>query len=253
MIICPNCGAEIDEDVTKCPYCEYINIRGAKKKYYEEIEEIKTENEKKKKEPVKALRKGFFSGIKTVSKVTIALVIVVIIFAAIIIFELRNSPRMFRSAEQEANASVHKAIAAEQIAEAYENKDIEKLAEIFDKAYSEERVSLWGVPHYDSAQAASNYVKLRQCISNLDKEKIPKKEAEEITYYCFWFYYKGYGDDGAVLFDAIRDHEILPIMQERLGFTIEEMEGLKGKVTDSGIVNRTALYRETKKYFKDYH
>ena len=41
MIICPNCGAEIENDVTKCPYCGYINVEGAEKKYFDELDDIK--------------------------------------------------------------------------------------------------------------------------------------------------------------------------------------------------------------------
>ncbi len=253
MIICPNCGAEIEEDVVKCPYCDYTNLRGAEKKFEEEIEEIKTNIEVVKKEPRKALKKGFFSGVKSAVLTICALVILIAILAVLLIYALRDKPREFLNAEQQANASAYKALAEEKIADAYENKDIEQLAEIFDKAYSGERVSLWGDPHYDAAQAASNYMSLQRCLPNLDKEKISKKEAEEITYYCFYFYYRAYKDDGAEIFDPIRESEIIPLIQNRLGFTVEDMENFRSKVILSGIVNRSDVYHVTKKQFKNYH
>ena len=71
--------------------------------------------------------------------------------------------------------------------------------------------------------------------------------------YCFYFYYRAYGEDGREIFDPIRNDEIVPIITDRLGFTIEDMGTFREKVTDKGLVNRSAVYRETKKYFKDYH
>ncbi len=254
MIICPNCGAEIEENVAKCPYCGYINIKGAEKKYNEEIDEIKANIEAEKKEPGKALKKGFFSGIKTVVITIFALVVLISIWMILVKIELRDRPPMFLTADQEAEASAYRAVAKEKIAKAYDEKDIEQLAEIFDTAYSVDRVNLWGDPHYDAAQAASYYMKLQNCLPNLEKEKIKKREAEEITYYCFYFYYRAYKEDGAEIFDTVRDDEILPIIQARLGYTSQDMENFRGDiVTGTGIVNRTNLYRVTKKYYKNYH
>ena len=253
MITCPNCGAKIEEEVTKCPYCGYINIKGAEKKYNEDIEKIKTDIEEEKKEPGKALKKGFFSGFKSVFVSVTALLILLSIFLVLLLYELRDKPSMFRSGKQEAEAAAYRAVATEKIAEAYDNKNIEQLAEIFDKAYSEDRVILWGDPHYDAAQAASNYMKLQRCMPNLLNEKTTKRQAEEITYYCFYFYYRAYREDGAEIFDPIREDEIIPIIQTRLGFSIEDMENFRGDVmTDSGIVNRTNVHRVTKKYYKEY-
>ena len=253
MIICPNCGAEIEEDVAKCPYCDYINLPGAEKKFNKEIEEIKTNIVEVKKEPARALGRGFLGGVKNIVKTIIALVIVGIAITLLLLYQLRDEPREFLNAGQQVEASAYKALAEEQIKVAYEDKDIQQLAEIFDKAHSEDRVSLWGVAHYEVAQAASNYRSLMGCLTNLDKEKTSKREAEEITYYCFYFYYRAYGEDGAGIFDPVREQEILPIIQERLGYTDEDMENFRGDILNSGRVNRSPMYRATKKYYKNYH
>ncbi len=44
-------------------------------------------------------------------------------------------------------------------------------------------------------------------------------------------------------------------MTDRLGYTIKQMDDIKGNVMDldQGRVNRSDLYRATKKYFKNYH
>ncbi len=253
MINCPNCGAEIEEDVTKCPYCEYINLPGAEKEFNEKIEKIKTNIAETKKEPGKALKKGFFSGVKTIVLTILALLVLIIIIVGLLLHETKNRPPLVLNAEQEAEAVAYRALAEEQIIEAYENKDIDRLAAIFDKAFSEDRVSLWGVAHYEAAQAASNYRSLMRCMPNLEKEKMTKKEAEEITYYCFYFYYKAYGTDAAELFDPVRENEILPIIWDRLMFTEQEMESFRSEVMDAGLVNRSNVYHVAKKQFKQYH
>ena len=254
MIKCPNCGAEIDNNLTKCPYCGYINIQGAEKKYLDDLKDIKENLEAVKEEPVKALKKGVSKGAKVILWTVVTLLILLVVCAIRLFYESKDKPKLFLTAEDEAFASAYRVIAGEQLKAAYEDKDIAQMAAIYDKAYSEDRVSLWGDPHYESAHAASCYMKLRDCLPNLDKDKISKKEAEEITYYCFYFYYRAYGEDGAKLFDDIRDEEIMPIITDRLGYTIEDMENLRDKVTDPPYVNRTNVYRvAVKKNYKNYH
>ena len=253
MIICPNCGAEIENDVTKCPYCGYINIESAEKKYLDELDDIKEDLAQVDKEPVKALRSGLSKGVRVILVTVGVLLALAIVYVVLLLYETRNKPKIFMSAEDEAHASAYKVIAGKQLEEAYEEKDIEQLAVIYDTAYSKERVSLWGDPHYETGYAASCYMKLQDCLPNLDKPKLTRKEAEEITYYCFYFYYRAYGSDAAPIFDSIRDEEIMPIINDRLGFTIEDMENFRDQVTDPPYVDRSRVWKIAKKYYKNYH
>ena len=251
-IKCPNCGAEIDSNVPKCPYCGYINVEGAEKEYFDELKEIRDDLASVEEEPVKALKKGLSRSARMILITVLILLGLSGAIAARLAYELRNKPKVFLSAEDEAYASAYRVIAGKQLAEAYENKDIAQMAQIYDKAYSQDRVTLWGDPHYETAYASSCYMKLKQCLPNLDKDKISKHEAEEITYYCFYFYYRAYGSDGADLFDPIRDNEILPIINDRLGFSIEDMENFRDKVTVPEGVVRSKVYSTVKKYYKNY-
>lgn len=252
MIKCPNCGAEIENEVTKCPYCGYINVTGAEKKYMDDLEDIKEDLASVQEEPVKALKAGFSKGTKVIVWTIGILLALVIVYAVLLFLQTRDKPKLFLTAEDEAFASAYRVIAGEQLQAAYENRDIEQMAKIYDKAYSEDRVNLWGDPHYETAYAASCYVKLKNCLPNLDKEKMSKHEAEQITYYCFYFYYRAYGEDGAAIFDGIRDEEILPIIQDRLGFTIADMEGFRDRVMDPPYVDRSKVYGIVKKNYKNY-
>ena len=51
--ICINCGAQINTSDTKCPYCGYINVEGAEKKFLSDLDEIDRNIKETKKEPVK--------------------------------------------------------------------------------------------------------------------------------------------------------------------------------------------------------
>ncbi|MCR5674613.1 MAG: zinc ribbon domain-containing protein [Lachnospiraceae bacterium] len=251
-LICPNCGAEIDIDSTKCPYCGYINLEGAEKKFRSDINEIRDHIEEAKKEPSKALVKGFTGGTRIILIVVAVLAVLAGLYVAELVRETRDKPKLILSADDEAYASAYRETAGEQLAEAFDDRDVERMAGIFDRAYSQERVSLWGVPHYEAAYASSCYRKLQQCLAGPDGEKIPKKEAEEITYYCFYFYFRAYGEDAAEIFDPIRETEILPLLTGRLGYTVDEMEGFRDAVWDSTNVDRTKVYRLTKKRYRDY-
>ena len=253
MIVCPNCGAQIEKDTTKCPYCGYINKEAAEEKFQRDLGEIRDSIEETKKEPSKALVKGFTGGTKTIFITIGVLVILVVLFFLELLRESKNKPKLFLSAEEKQYASAYTEIAGEQLSEAYDEKDIAKMAEIYDKAYSVDRISIWGAPHYEVGYASSCYMKLQECLPNLDKEEISDKEAEEITYYCFYFYYRAYGDDGAEIFDPIRETEIIPIITERLGFTADDMEAFREKVVVSPNVNRSKVHKVTKKYYKNYH
>lgn len=253
MIVCPNCGANINEDVTKCPYCGYINIEGAEQKYMDNLGEIRENLAQVEKESAKALKKGLSKATKVIIATVAVLLALVAIYAVILIVELQNHPKeLFLSAEEKAFASAYKVVAGEELDEAYDNKDIALMAEIFDRAYSEDRVSLWGVNHYEAGYAASCYMKLEQALPKLEGGKLKKRDAEAITYYCFYFYYRGYGDDGEEIFDRIRDREIIPIITDRLGFTIEDMESFRDRVTVPGGVVRSKVYSIVKKNYKNY-
>ncbi|MCR4895613.1 MAG: zinc ribbon domain-containing protein [Lachnospiraceae bacterium] len=253
MIICPNCGAEIDKDVTKCPYCEFINREGAEKKFRKDIEQIRENIEETKKEPPKALVKGFTGGAKVILITVLVLVLLGALFFLELLRETKDKPKLFPTKEEQEYAAAYTLVAGQQLTEGYEAGDIARMAEIFDKAYSVDRVSIWGAPYYEVGFASSNYMKLQDCLPNLDKDKRSAHEAEEITYYCFYFYYRAYGEEGAELFDPIRETEILPIITDRLGFTTEDMESFREKVFDGTNVNRSAVYKATKKDFKKYH
>ena len=252
MISCANCGAEIEKDAPKCPYCGFINKEGAEKKFQADLDEIREDIKEVRKEPSKALVKGLSGGMKVIIVTAIILLILAIVVVSELILAMKDRPKEFLSPEEEAYASAYRETAGEQLAEAYENKDIAAMAQIYDTAYSKDRVNLWGVDHYEASYASSCYMKLQALLPLLDQGGIDKHTAEEITYYCFYFYYRGYGDDGAEIFDPIREDEIIPIITDRLMYTTEDMEAFREEVYEAPNVNRSKVHKVTKKHYKNY-
>lgn len=253
MKTCPNCGAEIENDLSKCPYCGYINIEGAEKEYMEELGEIRVSLAEVDDEAAKTFKRGMSKGIRTLLITILAILLVAALLTAWLAFETKDGPKLFPTAEDKAFASAYKLVAEEELEAAYEAGDIAKMAQIYHTARTEARVSLFGINHYESSYASYCYISLQESLPNLDKKRLSKFEAEKITYYCFYFYYRAYGEDGAEIFDEVRDNEIMPIIQNRLGYSIEDMEGFRSELTDGGSVVRPKLYKTTKRYYKNYH
>jgi len=253
MKICLNCGAKLEDNISNCPYCGYINKETAEKNFNDKIDEIKDNIADVKKEPARAFKRSMSKGVKVIIWSVAVILVIGAIIAGLTIYSLKDKPKMFLSAEEEAYASAYREKAGKELDAAYEEKNIELMAQIYDKAYYEEKIALWGCEHYDAAYEASCYMKLQECLPNLDKETLDIKEAEEITYYCFFFYYKAYGDDGAEMFDPIRENEIIPLLNDRLGFTDEDMEAFRDKVTDPPYVVRSKVIGIVKDNYKNYH
>ena len=127
MIVCPNCGAQIEKDTTKCPYCGYINKEAAEKKFREDLGEIQRNIEETKKEPKKALVKGITGGTKVILIISCILILLVALFFVLLYIDTRDKPKLFLTAKEQEYASAYVLMAGEQLDEAYEEKDIQRM------------------------------------------------------------------------------------------------------------------------------
>lgn len=85
MIKCSGCGAEIDKNVDKCPYCEEINYIGAEKKYMGELDEIKDSLADLGSESLKEARSEISDAMKSI-KITLSIIAIVILVTGGIFF-----------------------------------------------------------------------------------------------------------------------------------------------------------------------
>ena len=86
MIKCPNCGADIDETLSKCPYCGYINIEGAEDQYMDKLEDMRSKLDVVDDEARDEYKKGLFKPLKVIIIVS---VIVFVIFCVGLLLSAR--------------------------------------------------------------------------------------------------------------------------------------------------------------------
>ncbi len=79
MVICPNCGAEFDVSLVRCPYCDAGYAPAEEEEYMGQLEEIRKDLEGHKNDGDKALKKG----LGTVARYVLvsAVVIALLLFA----------------------------------------------------------------------------------------------------------------------------------------------------------------------------
>ncbi len=98
---CSNCGAEISEKETYCPYCGVMNARAAEREYMEKLEDIREDTEKLGFESGKESRRGMRTAGKKALKVFAIVAAVILGLAAAFLF-LEN--RLLRSGSKTARA-----------------------------------------------------------------------------------------------------------------------------------------------------
>lgn len=85
MIKCEKCGADIDENQTKCEYCGWMNYPAAEDEYFDKLENIRNNVQALESEPEKA----FDSDIKKIKTNVIYSVLgVVLVIAAIAVVDI---------------------------------------------------------------------------------------------------------------------------------------------------------------------
>ncbi len=76
-ILCHNCGASIEQNVPRCPYCGAINEIGAEKKYMGDLEEIKEDLSELEQVPEQLYKKEVKKSLKTIIIAMVATAVVV--------------------------------------------------------------------------------------------------------------------------------------------------------------------------------
>ena len=85
-MLCPNCGATLTEQDTKCPYCGTPNPAGAEKKYMNQLSDLRKQMEGLEKESHKAYKKEFHRSSRFILRT--CLILVGILAAITILFQV---------------------------------------------------------------------------------------------------------------------------------------------------------------------
>lgn len=98
---CPNCGAEYDSQLLKCPYCEYENIEAAQENYREKIEELVEEREEIKNLPKKVAAKR-----TKIIFACVAVFLVVIILGLVGVEVYQKTSKKYQAKKEQENKEI---------------------------------------------------------------------------------------------------------------------------------------------------
>lgn len=265
LVKCLNCGAEIDSDLVKCPYCGYLNETGARKAHEETLEKIEDEIESN----IAMGDAAYSQGVKKTGKssaVGIGLVLVIfglIALAFFLFWRFGDKTNVVVTPEKTVSEIAFIEDAFPRWDEMYYDEKFDELAKEFEE-YSENH-NLFVYENYEFLYAYSLYDRMKsEAVPALDAGSADKVQKEALTYYACYFYYRAYeasnplketvsGKTGMMILDEIRDNYILPIISERLCLSEDELEEIREDVTDGdGRLVRSDLYRKMKKYYDRY-
>lgn len=259
-VICPNCGAGINERDAACPFCGYINLAGAEEKFMRDIKKTQQDlsniPEIQKAEYKKSMSKS--------SKIIFITVGITAIVAAVILgIHLLFDRVIFSYTETDAKAQmIWNNENYPILDEMYANGDYDGIIEfeydLYDKNAKEKtEYRMYDWEHYDFISGYRNYKNIEDSIAYLDKgEELSRYGKENLVYYCVWFCYKQYDQPKTYMTFTDEEIEILDGYREitndymfgRLGFTQEEVDALlKEAVDDYGYLNAKECYEYGKK------
>ncbi|MCR5733123.1 MAG: zinc-ribbon domain-containing protein [Lachnospiraceae bacterium] len=237
-IRCPNCGAEIDAQSTKCPYCGYINEKGAEKKYMDNLYEVKKNLDGIDEEAASGYKESY----RKVSKMIVITFAILIAATAVIlviynIHEKRSLQRDLDSGNKTLEEMTWKQEAYKEFDELYEAGKYEELCETFFDSY-ESGHSVYSYDHYTFVELYNDYLRTRTELENVEKYGWDDYASGIVFYYCCTFYFTKeertetfYGlkkedlENLEPVFDYMKD-----VLNNRLMISDEELEALSDKL-----------------------
>ena len=236
MYKCPNCGAEMDKDAAKCPFCGYINEAGAEKQYMEKLDDVRQKLDVVDEEAAAEYGKGY----KKIVRIIVITVVVLIVLTILGFCAYRYLDNVVYDT---GNASADEALKEmswqreyyPKFDELYDAGRYEELVRLF---YSDETVdhTLWEYKHYGFTNQYSTYVNTRDRLKEVDANGWTRSDAATVMMYTFTYYYELYSTG----YDKLSDEEIanlepareymIGVIHDRLGYTDADMEALKDRV-----------------------
>ena len=256
---CPNCGAKIGALDASCPYCGYINEKGAEKKYMDELEEVRNKLDVVDDEA----REDYAKGLGSIVRVIVIAILVMICVIALIFFLYSG----FRSKKVDADLHSGEDILQEmtwkkenypKFDKMYSDQDYESLYETLENARIVEKHSIYDWHHYDFYEAYCSYQYATELCETIDKQGWSENRGGLLTYECLVCIFetsegkRGLDDDELKrlepYFSQLRD-----IVTERLMISEEQFEEVKRSVCDEyGNVSPDACDAYAKEHLSEF-
>jgi len=185
LIICNSCGAQFGSDHSKCPYCGTMNYEGAKKEYFEKLEDIREDVKELNAVPRQETKAELKKQGRFIKKIFFIVVLLAMIFAGFLFVQERSFERDHKAdfIWQETNYPI--------MDKMYEAEEYEELLAFYRQAEEEDKpIYMW--EHAEFIRAY-DYV---QCFYD-DEEYLDTVVDDEIEVWRYglylWTQWKVYG------------------------------------------------------------
>ena len=239
--ICPNCGARINKDDTKCPYCGYINVEGAEKEYMDRLYDIRDDLDVVDETAAAEYGKGY-GRIFLLIGITMDVLLIItglVFWGRAISVGKRQAAQTDKSNDMLEEMAWRKE-AYREFDTLYEQGDYEALCEAVFSAYDDHH-SVYDWDHFWFTSIYRNYLLTVEDLKRIDENGWHDYEAESIFYRCCFIYYNEVykdmdGNDKPAADEVDRLKPVTDymntILHERMGFTDEDMAGFKDTILD---------------------
>ena len=143
IIICGSCGAEFDEDLAKCPYCDSASIKGAEREYMGKLEKVRRNMEELDNVPMEELQSTVKKQFLVVKK-TILILLAAVILAGGIVLIWNREEKIDRKGEYLWQQEYFP-----RLSELYEDGEYDAMLELAETSLEEETHSLIDWEHYE--------------------------------------------------------------------------------------------------------
>lgn len=252
-IVCCNCGAEMEKDSSRCPYCNAINEIGAEKQYKRQLGELKEDLEDLSQVPENAYKKEMLVTWKRAAAITIAVMTVLAAALGITFLHRRAEERYF-----ETDIKKQLLWEAENFPKFdawYEAGDYDAIVEAQEQAY-EEGFHIWDWEHGRFISAYEGY---RYCIEARERLKSKEGANEDLAQYVlgevmlllFFLKEEGYAEEDWQIMQSWAP-ELEAILYEDMKFTEEETAELYEKINKDGYIDYDACDKYASEIWKRF-
>lgn len=246
---CPNCAAEYEDTLPKCPFCGTMNYKGAEAEYMEKLEDVRSDMADLGNVPEEVTRKELKKQGKFLKKLLLILGVIVLLGAALMVWGNRESERNLQEDYlwRQTNYPIFD--------EMYADGEYEELAELCSQAIQED------LPFFEWEHAA--FCEVLEDLFYVDMILDYEADGKEMTsYYYEDLLYYGWKMQGSYLEDRLSEEEMELVkpytvrlkedFATRWNFTEEEREAFEKEQQDNyGYVSYDSCRKYIKKWIKE--
>lgn len=247
-IICQFCGAEFDEMLPKCPYCDSTNIKGAEAEYMDKLEDVRSDMEDLAQVPMQETKKELKKQTKLILIVVIAIVALLLVLVAV---ELAYDKIYFGERDKQADY-VWQQENYPILDELYEQENYDELYELYYQAVVEDK-PIYNWEHYEFCAAISNFMDVEEIWAR-EKAGESLSDWEYVTLLYMGFRIKNYEESTS--YTQQEKEKLAPYIERvradfevRWSFTEEELAAFEKEAEDN---NSWVSYEYCEKYIEKW-